>query len=126
MDARTLARLHVLGRIVLGGALTFAPGRIAQAWIGPAGARPGSRVLASAIGARDLAIGLGAASALGAGSDARPWLRAGALADAADLVATLRARSALPPLAVAGVSVVAAGSALLGLWLQREVDQFVP
>jgi hypothetical protein len=122
MDTRTIARVHALGLVGFGVALTFAPGPLAAAWIGPPGARPGPRVLTSAIGARDLGIGLGAVNALGQGSGARPWVRAGVLADAADLVATLRAAPSLPPLAVAGTTVIAAGSTLLGLWLQRAVD----
>ncbi len=44
------------------------------------------------------------------------------LADAADLVATLRARDALPPLAVPAVAALAGGSVVLGAWLQAAVD----
>jgi hypothetical protein len=106
----------------MGAALTFAPGRTARGWIGREAARPDARLMSTAMGARDLGIGLGAAWALGQGFGARAWITVGVAADTADLVATLRARSALPPLAVAGVSAIAAGSALLGLYLQRAVD----
>lgn len=122
MDARTLARLQALGRVAVGGALTLAPARAAGGWIGRDARRPGTQVVVSAFGARDLAIGLGTAYAAGQGHGAGPWLRAGILADTADLAATLRARDHLSPLAVAGVGAVAAGSALLGLWLARELD----
>jgi hypothetical protein len=122
MDARTVARAHALGRVGFGIALTFAPGRVAPAWIGRLGRRPGARVVTSATGARDLAIGLGAVAALAQGSGARPWILAGVLADATDLVATLRAAPSLPPLGVGGTAVIAAGSTALGLWLQRAVD----
>ena len=70
--------------------------------------------------------GVGAVRALAGGFGARPWLQAGVLADATDLVATLRARSELPALGVAGVAAIAAGSTLLGLWLLREIDQPAP
>jgi hypothetical protein len=122
MEPRDVARLHALGRIAVGAALTAAPERSGRAWVGELGRRPGAGVLTTGLGARDLAIGAGTATALRRGYGASPWLRAGVLADAADLVATLRARHHLPPLAVAGVGLVAAGSVVLGLWVQSAVD----
>jgi hypothetical protein len=122
VDARTLARLQALGRVVIGAALTAAPGRTGAGWIGRDAHRPATQVAIGAFGARDLALGLGTAYAAGQGYGVRPWLRAGVLADAADLVVTLRARDHLSPLAVAGVGSLAAGSAVLGLWLSRELD----
>ena len=122
MDARTLARLQALGRVAIGAALTLAPERVGAGWIGEDASRPATQVAISALGARDLAIGLGAAYAAGQGHGAGPWLRAGILADATDFAATLRARDHLSPLAVVGVGALAAGSALLGLWLSRELD----
>jgi hypothetical protein len=122
VDARTLARLQALGRVVIGAVLTVAPGRAGAGWIGDDANRPATQVAIGAFAARDLALGLGTAYAAGQGYGAGPWLRAGILADTADLVATLRARDHLPPLAVAGVGSLAAGSALLGLWLSRELD----
>ena len=85
-------------------------------------AGPGTRVATRALGARDLAIGLGTAYAAGQGDGARPWLLAGVLADATDLAATLRARDDLSAAAVAGVGVIAGGSVLLGLWFQAALD----
>src|SRR4051812_16515708 len=99
MDARTLARLHALGRVAVGAAYVAVPGPAARAWVGTDGSRPAANVLAAAIGARDAAIGLGELRAVGAGYGARPWVRAGLLADLADLVATLRAREDLPAVA---------------------------
>lgn len=122
MEPRDVARLHALGRIAVGAALTAAPERSGRAWVGELGRRPGAGVLTTGLGARDLAIGAGIASALRRGYGANPWMRAGVLADTADLVATLRARRHLPPLAVAGVSLIAAGSAAIGLWAQSAVD----
>jgi hypothetical protein len=122
MDARTLARLHGAARLAVGAAYVAAPGLAARAWIGADGDRASVGVLARAFGARDGAIGLGVLRAVGAGYGARPWVRAGVLADAADLVATLRARDALPAHQVAGVAVIAACSVAIGLWLDRMVD----
>jgi hypothetical protein len=119
VDARSIARLHALGRVAIGAGFVLAPERAAPAWAGSVGARPGARVLAAALGARDLGIGLGALHAFQEGRGVRPWLRAGLLADAVDLGATLRHRTRLPATAVAGVVVLAGGSIALGAWLDR-------
>lgn len=122
MDARTLARLQALGRIAIGATLTLAPKRAGGGWLGRDASRPATQVAISAVGARDLAIGLGAAYAAGQGHGAGPWLRAGTLADAVDFAVTLRAREHLSAVAVVGVGALAGGSALLGIWLSRELD----
>ena len=122
MEPRTVARLHVLGRAVIGGGLVVAPRVFAGGWVGGAARKPGGQVLAAALGARDVAIALGALRSLRAGHGAGPWLRAGVLADLVDLVATLRARDSLPPLAGPGVAALAGGSVALGAWLQSAVD----
>ena len=122
MDARAVAREQALGRLVLGAGLTVTPGLVAGGWVGGIAGRREVQALAIGLGARDTAIALGALRALRAGYGTRSWLRAGMLADAADLVATLRARDRLPPVAAAAVSVVAGGSLLLGAWLQAAVD----
>lgn len=122
MDSRTLARLHGAARLAVGAVYVAAPGPAARAWIGADGDRASVGVLARAFGARDGAIGVGVLRAVAAGHGARPWVRAGVVADAADLVATLRARDSLPALQVAGVALIAAGSVAIGLWLDRAVD----
>jgi hypothetical protein len=122
MDARSLARLQALGRIALGGGMALAPGIVAGAWVGGVADRRDGQTLAIGLGARDVAIGLGMLRALRSGRGARPWLRAGMVADAADLVATLRARDTLPPLAVPAVGALAGGAVLLNAWLQATVD----
>lgn len=120
---RDLARMQALGRVATGAGLTFAPRAVASAWIGPRDAgRSGTAVIVSAMGARDLALGLGQARAVSNGFGAAPWIAAGVLADATDLVATWRARDELPALGVAVTAALAAGSTLLGLWLARAVD----
>src|SRR5688572_29441620 len=113
MDARSLARLQSLGRLGFGAGLALAPGTFAGAWVGGAADRPDGQTLAIGLGARDVALALGALRALSSGRGARAWLRAGMVADAADLAATLRARDELPPLAVPAVAALAGGSLLL-------------
>jgi hypothetical protein len=126
MDPRTLAATHAIGRLAMGGALALAPGAVAGAWVGRPGRTPGGRVVATAMGARDAAIGLGLLDALRSGREPGPWLRAAALSDAADLVATVRARGAVPRLSLLGVSALAAGSAALGVYLDRALGGAAP
>jgi hypothetical protein len=121
MDARTVARAQALGRIGLGAGLALAPGVVGGAWVGATADQAGGRVLAAAMGARDVGLGVGLLRAVGRRRGARAWMRAGVVADAADLVATLRARDELPPLAAA-VAAVAAASAVVGAWLQGALD----
>jgi hypothetical protein len=122
VDARTLTRAHALGRVALGAGLTLAPRLTAAAWLGRDARRPATQVPIRALGARDLAIGLGTAYAVGQGHGVRPWLGAGALADAIDLAATVRVRHRLPAAGVATVALMAGGSVLLELWLGSQLD----
>ena len=119
MDARSLARLQALGRLA---PLVAAPGLVAGGWVGGVADKPEGRVLAAGLGARDVAIALGTLRSIRAGHGAGPWIRAGLLADAADLVATLRARDSLPPLAAPAVVAIAGVSVILGARLQASVD----
>jgi hypothetical protein len=122
MEPRTIARLIALGRVAIGATLIAAPEAVGERWLGRAGRSRGTQVVLMAVGARDLALGLGAAWALGGGEPARAWLLAGVAVDATDLVATFRHRDAVPVPARAGVAVLAGGAAALGLWLQSELD----
>ncbi|MBA3406885.1 MAG: hypothetical protein H0U06_02305 [Solirubrobacterales bacterium] len=122
MDARSITRLLALGRLALGAGLVAAPGRVAGGWVGAVADKPEGQVLVVGLGARDAALGLGALRALSAGHGAPDWIRAGMIADAADLVAAVRARDTLPPLAIPAVVALAGGSLALGAWLQSAVD----
>lgn len=122
MDARAIARLQSLGRLAIGAGLVGAPGAIGGGWVGDVADKRAGQTLAVAVGARDAALALGALRAIRAGHGAGAWIRAGMLADGADLVATLRARDSLPPLAVPTVALLAGGSLVLGAWLQSAVD----
>jgi hypothetical protein len=121
MDERTVALALALGRAAIGAGLLAVPERINTSWVGGDGERPGARVLGRAVGARDLALGLGAAAALRQGGPARPWLLAGMLADLGDLGSTLGERRSMPRNGLLGVGALAGGSALLGAWLAQRV-----
>ena len=121
MDDRSAALTLALGRAALGAVLLATQVRINTGWVGPDAARPGARVLGRAVGARDLALGLGAAVALRQGLPARPWLLAGLIADLGDLGSTIGERSSMPRNGLIGVGALAGGSALIGGWLAQRV-----
>jgi hypothetical protein len=62
---KALASLISLGRLVFGTAFIAKPGLMERAWIGKQARLPGARLLARAVGARDLALGLGGLYAVG-------------------------------------------------------------
>jgi hypothetical protein len=123
MDAHAIARQHALGRVGFGTTMVLVPGLVARTWAGRGGAEPAARMLMMAVGGRDIGLGLGLVGALRRGGDASGWLRAAALADAMDLVATLRQRDAIPALSAVAVGTMAAASAVLALYLDRVLDQ---
>jgi len=121
MEPRTIARLLALGRVAIGAALIAVPGRVAAAWVGEASERPGTQIALASVGARDVAMGLGAAWAVGRKDGEKPWLLASAGADLVDLVATLRHRDVLTRNALIGVGALAGGAAAVELWLSSEL-----
>src|SRR5437764_6065525 len=98
MTVRQLATGLALNRCAFGVGYLLAPARTGRGWIGAVAAQPATGVFTRALGARDLALGLGALRALRSGDDgqARAWLAGHALSDGVDLVATLAAGRALP------------------------------
>jgi hypothetical protein len=121
MNARTLARGIALGRIALGAGLAVAPARMSRGWVGEDGTRPGAQVLGIGLGARDVAVGVGSLLALERGADARTWFAASVLCDLGDAFATFTRRDALPPAGAAGVTALAGGAALVGLWILKDL-----
>jgi hypothetical protein len=122
MEPRDLAIAQARGRMAFGAAFVLAPGLAARGWVGADALRPGAKVLCRALGARDLALGLGVVIAIDRGAPVRGWLEGSALADAMDFVATLRAGDSLPPAGRWGVLALAGGSAAVAAWLARTVD----
>lgn len=112
MDARVTARVVAAGRIGLGAALVLAPERMTSLWLGRDSARAGVRVVTRALGARDVALGLGVF--ISPPAQLVPWVAAAIVADAADLVATLAAGDALPLTGRLLVSALASGGVVLG------------
>jgi hypothetical protein len=107
------------GRVALGVTALAWPWVPARPWVGAAADDVAARVFGRALGARDLALGLGALAALqgpaaGAGS-ARAWVAAGALSDALDVMASVKSWPELPRFTRWLVAVSAGGAALAGL-----------
>ena len=106
------------GRVALGVTALAWPSVPARPWVGAAADDVAARVFGRALGARDLALGLGALAALqgpaaGTGS-ARGWVAAGALSDALDVVASLKSWPELPRVTRWLVAASAGGAALAG------------
>ena len=106
------------GRVALGVTALIWPSVPARPWVGAAADGVAARVFGRALGARDLALGLGALAALQgpaaqAGS-ARAWVAAGALSDALDVMASLSSWDDLPRFTRWLVAASAGGAALAG------------
>jgi hypothetical protein len=121
---RSGARAVAAGRVALGLTALVWPSVPARPWVGGAADELGARVFGRALGARDLALGLGALAALqgpaarqgpatGAGP-ASAWVAAGALSDALDVVASLASWRELPRMGRWLVVGSAGGAALAG------------
>jgi hypothetical protein len=94
--ARQLAAINGIARCVVGGAALALPRLPLAPWVGEARDNEAVRLLARALGGRDLALGVGVLLALRKDAPARGWVEAGALADAGDVLVTLAALKRLP------------------------------
>jgi hypothetical protein len=114
MGARQLADFTAACRLSIGAAFVLAPRWAMRPWIGSRAEDPGTRLLARALGARDLALAVGTLTA-GGRERRRPWLIAALSADAADLALTLAAGRQLPRRGRALVCVIAGAGVSLGV-----------
>jgi hypothetical protein len=111
---RILAGFISFGRLLFGIAFIAEPKLMERAWIGKQARLPGAQLLARAVGARDLTLGLGGLQALRRNDgSARPWLAAAAVCDAVDFGATWTAGRGIPREARSGVLAMAGVSSLL-------------
>jgi hypothetical protein len=105
------------GRVALGLTALAWPAVPARPWVGASADDLAARVFGRALGARDIALGLGALAALR--PDAEPgsaasWVAAGALSDALDVAASLASWRDLPRVTRWLVAASAGGAALTG------------
>jgi hypothetical protein len=113
VNAPLIARLVAAGRICFGLAMMSSPSRVTGRWLGRDAGGAGTRVVTRCLGARDLALGVGALAA--AESQLRPWVAAGIVADTADLVATATGGESLPLAGRLLTGALASGGAALGV-----------
>ena len=127
---RHAATAVAAGRVALGVAALARPSVPARPWVGASADELGARVFGRALGARDIALGLGALAALriapaGSAGSAGAWVAAGALSDALDVAITAAAWPELPRTtrwlvaAAAGGAAVAGAAGALALSLDR-------
>jgi len=106
------------GRVALGLTALAWPSIPARPWVGAAADDLAARVFGRALGARDLALGLGALATLqhpaAEPGSARAWVAAGALSDALDVAASLASWHELPRGSRWLVAASAGGAALVG------------
>ena len=122
MSKRTLAKLLALNRIQYGLGMVLNPQLNAKVWVGARNSRrPPTKLLAQALGARDLVLGAGGLAAMQAGDTAaaRRWFAAQAVADGVDLLATLGGRDLPTPGRVFAVTVAAGSVAIAAGYAAR-------
>jgi hypothetical protein len=113
---RALAALISFGRSLVGVAFIAEPRLMERAWIGKQARVPGAQVLARAVGARDLTLGLGGLQAVARNDgSAQSWLGAAAICDAVDFGATWAAGRRIPREQRLGVLVIAGVFSLLSV-----------
>jgi len=104
-------------RVALGVSALVCPAPLGRAWVGPSAEGATAAVLCRALGARDVALGIGALSAAN-DTERRRWVALGALSDVGDTLATVATFALLPRqtrwlvlAACVGAAVVGAGAA---------------
>jgi hypothetical protein len=121
-DARRVARWFSYARIGLGVTAVLAPTLPARPWVGDDADRPSVKLMARALGARDLALGIGAVLAMDHDAPVRGWIEGGGFADAGDLVATLVHFRSLPRVTRWGLVAITGGAAMTARYLAPSVD----
>lgn len=123
MDTGQLARAQAANRVAMGAALLLAPTLAARVWVGSYAGDDRARVLARALGARDLALGVGGLLAWRDGDVewARRAFAAQAFADGVDVVAILAAGDRVPLASRIAGGVLATGSAAVAAAYARRL-----
>jgi hypothetical protein len=115
---RHAATAVAAGRIALGVAALIRPSVPARPWVGVSADELGAQVFGRALGARDLALGLGALAAVrqapSGSRSAGAWYAAGALSDALDVAVTAAAWPRLPRATRWLIAASAGGAAIAG------------
>jgi hypothetical protein len=120
---RRLAQVIAAGRVGIGATALVAPALVARPWIGAPAEGPAPRLLARAMGGRDLALGIGALRALRrSDQEARPWVALGGMADSVDALATAVAFTSLPGRSRWGILALTVGAAVVSARVAAWLD----
>ena len=122
MSSRDLARVFAAGRIAIGAALLVAPRLSLGLWIGRDAAAGAVSAPARALGIREVVLGGLALHVVERPRVGARMLRALAICDGVDLLATLAVRRSLSPAAVATISAMALPAAAGQLWAAAQLD----
>jgi hypothetical protein len=126
VDRRKIALVLSRGRCVVGLASIFLPGLVGRVWVGRSD--PAVRAVVRAVGIRDLALGVGALTAVKEEQHDAEWLSMGAACDGFDALVSL-ASPGLPRRArLIGLGAAGAGATLMSIsrWLADERQAAAP
>ena len=123
MDHRQVVRILSTLRVVIGAVLVVAPGVAGRRWIGEPADDARVKVAIRGLGARDVALGLGALRALDRGEPARGWVQLAAIGDTTDAVSGVLGARRLGLVRSLATVVSAGGAAALGFAAAGMVDE---
>jgi len=123
MDDRDFARMLLVARVAIGSACFLFPRKAVQVWTGEQQGSGTAAMAVRALGARDVAIGMGGLRALEDGDSPSRWLEAGALSDAADTVGALAGFRRLGKMRRLVFVATAASATYLGFRLAASLDE---
>jgi hypothetical protein len=123
VDHRQVVRILATLRVGIGAVLLLVPGAAGRRWIGEPAGDARVKAVIRGLGARDMALGLGALRALDRGEPAQAWVQLAAVGDATDAVAALAGARRLGALRTLGTVVSAGAAAAIGFVAAAEVDE---
>ncbi len=123
LSSPQLGRLLAFARIALGLTALVAPKVPAAPWVGSKEAERSSvQLFARTLGARDLALGLGAVTAPNRNGALRSWVLLGAVADLCDAAATVKDFRQLPKISRWFVLASTVGAAAVGAVVAATIE----
>jgi len=123
-STRTLTTAFALSRLLFGIGLIAAPDKLSARWIGKDGERGPVMVLLRGLGARDIALSVGALASLGDDDQLALWLAGAILGDLADVASIfVPPASQLPDNARLGTVALGGGAAAAGAALLARVKR---
>jgi len=126
VSARDLARALAAGRVAIGAGLLVAPRLLLGLWIGRAAAAGAVAAPARALGIREVLLGSIALHVADVPRGGPAVLRALAVCDGVDLLATLALRRSLPGPGRTLIAAMAGAAAAGQLWAAARLDQPLP